>query len=96
MDVTTQAVELLKTKYFKTYQVFPEDRQGLVDFETLANTLPRWVEFKRVRVDKIYILPNAINLKGVSIWSDGGCKLEKVFECLVELPVTSNSQIKFL
>lgn len=96
MDLTSQAVELLKTKYFKSYRVFPEDNEGMIDFEALSNTKPRWVEFKRVRIDQIQMIPNALDLKGVSIWDDAGQKIEKEFECLVELPVTLNSTVQFL
>lgn len=96
MDITSQAVELLKVKHFKSYQVLPEDTEGMIDFEALSNTKPRWVKFKRARVDDIQINPNSICLKGVSLWDDVGTQIEKDFECVIGLPVTLNSPIQFL
>lgn len=96
MDITSQAVELLQAKHFKNYQVFPTDTNGMIDFEKLSSTKSRWVMFKRVRIDSVRLIPNAIDLKGISIWEDDGEKIEKEFECLVELPVSQDSRIQFL
>lgn len=95
MDITSQAVELLKAKYFKSYQVFPEDTQGMIDFDALSNTKPRWVKFKRARVDNIQINSNSICFKGATLWDDSGNQVEKDFECVIGLPISLDSPIQF-
>lgn len=96
MDITSQAVKLLESTHFKSYRVFSEDSQGLVDFEVLMDSEPRWIEYQRTRVNDLQINPNSICLKGESLWDDSGTQIEKGFECVITLPIGSDSQIQFL